>query len=209
MFKTILRKILLRLDQYREPNGLVVKGVRLIGGGSPTVTVGDYTYINDAKLYCWRKGFNLIIGNYCSVAADVDIILGGEHDKEWVSTYPFFEKWGLEELRGQATSKCRGDIVVGSDVWIGHGVTILSGSTIGVGAIIAAGAVVRGVIPAYSIAAGVPARVIKARFSDEISQGLLATEWWNLTKDELMPYVQYLNDPEEFIRQASKFKSDC
>ena len=131
--------------------------------------------------------------------------MGGEHDKDWVSTYPFCEKWELEELRGQATSKCRGDIVVGSDVWIGHGVTVLSGSTIGVGAIIAAGAVVCGHIPAYSIAGGVPARVIKPRFSDEISKGLLATKWWDLSKDELMPYVQYLNDPAEFIRQVSKF----
>ena len=58
MFKTIIRKILLWMDRCRESDQHVCKGVRLIGGGGPTVTVGDFTYINDAKLYCWKAGFN-------------------------------------------------------------------------------------------------------------------------------------------------------
>ena len=54
-------------------------------------------------------------------------------------------------------------VVIGSDVWIGHRVMILPGSRIEDGAIIGAGAVVSGTIPAYSIAGGVPARVIRER----------------------------------------------
>jgi len=52
-------------------------------------------------------------------------------------------------------------IVIGNHVWIGTNVTILKGVTIGDGAIIAAGSVVNKDIPAYSLAAGVPAKVIK------------------------------------------------
>ena len=68
----------------------------------------------------------------------------------------------------------RGDaykVVVEDDVWIGHGAIILSGVTIGKGSVVAAGSVVNKDIPPYSIAGGVPARVLKQRFSkDEIFQ---------------------------------------
>jgi acetyltransferase-like isoleucine patch superfamily enzyme len=52
---------------------------------------------------------------------------------------------------------------IGDDVWIGHGAIILKGVTVGRGAIIAAGAVVTKNIPEYSIAAGVPAKVLRMR----------------------------------------------
>ncbi|RMF98059.1 MAG: acyltransferase [Candidatus Schekmanbacteria bacterium] len=55
------------------------------------------------------------------------------------------------------------DIVIGNDVWIGANCVILSGVTIGDGAVIAAGAVVTKDIPPYTIAGGVPAKVIKQR----------------------------------------------
>ncbi len=54
-------------------------------------------------------------------------------------------------------------IVIEDDVWIGANATIVSGAHIGRGAVIGAGSVVTGVIPAYAIAAGVPARVIGER----------------------------------------------
>ena len=59
------------------------------------------------------------------------------------------------------------DVVIEEDVWCGANVTILKGVTIGRGSIIAAGAVVTKDIPRYSIAGGVPAKVIKKRLSDE------------------------------------------
>lgn len=59
------------------------------------------------------------------------------------------------------------DIIIEEDVWCGANVTILKGVTIGRGSIIAAGAVVTKNIPPYSIACGVPAKVIKKRMSDE------------------------------------------
>lgn len=58
------------------------------------------------------------------------------------------------------------DVIIEEDVWCGANVTILKGVTIGRGSIIAAGAVVTKNIPAYSIAGGVPAKVIKKKFTD-------------------------------------------
>ena len=55
------------------------------------------------------------------------------------------------------------DVIIGNDVWIGANVTIVAGVTIGDGCVIAAGSVVTKDIPPYSIAGGVPAKVIKCR----------------------------------------------
>jgi acetyltransferase-like isoleucine patch superfamily enzyme len=61
------------------------------------------------------------------------------------------------------------DVIIEGDSWIGANVTILSGVTIGRGSIIAAGAVVNKSCPPYSIIGGVPAKVLKYRFTiDEI-----------------------------------------
>lgn len=61
------------------------------------------------------------------------------------------------------------DVIVCEDVWIGARVIILSGVTIGRGAIVSAGAVVTKDVPPYSVVGGVPARIIKFRWTiDEI-----------------------------------------
>lgn len=59
------------------------------------------------------------------------------------------------------------DVIIGNDVWLGAGVIVLPGARIGDGAVIAAGAVVRGEIPAMAIAAGMPARVVSWRHTDD------------------------------------------
>lgn len=59
------------------------------------------------------------------------------------------------------------DVVIEEDVWCGANVTILKGVTIGRGAIIAAGSVVTKDIPRYAIVGGVPAKVIKYKFTEE------------------------------------------
>ncbi len=69
--------------------------------------------------------------------------------------------------------------MIGNDVWVGTGATILSGVTIGDGAVIAAKAVVTKNVPAYGIAAGNPARIVKTRFSQEVIEGLKEICWWD------------------------------
>ena len=60
-----------------------------------------------------------------------------------------------------------GRVVIEDDVWTGANVTILKGVTIGHGSVIAAGAVVTQSFPPYSIIGGVPAKLLKMRFTEE------------------------------------------
>lgn len=121
---------------------------------------GSYGPINVSSRVPDRR---LTIGNYVSIAEDVVFLLGIDHCTNNLSTYPFETM-----LMGKETAISKGDIVVEDDVWIGRRVLILSGVTIGQGAIIAAGAVVTSDVPSYAIVGGVPAKVIKYRFSEDV-----------------------------------------
>ena len=76
----------------------------------------------------------------------------------------------------------KGDIIVEDDVWIGQGATIMSGVHIGQGAVIGAGSIVNKDIEAYSVVAGVPAKLIKMRFPPNIITKLLEIDYSNNLK---------------------------
>ena len=110
----------------------------------------------------------LIIGNYCSIAGGTTFLLGGEHNLNTVSTYPFKVLCFGEER--EAGSK--GDIVVQDDVWIGQNAIICSGVTIRQGAVVAAGAVVTKDVEPYAIVGGNPAKFIKWRLEEKLRKKL-------------------------------------
>lgn len=123
----------------------------------PSCQFGRYTY-GEPRVSFQYNGAKLRVGNFCSIAAGVEILLGGNHFYTRVSTWP----WGLEKHKfnnavGKPDDYTKGDVIIGSDVWIGHGVLILSGVTIGCGAVIGAQAVVTHDVPPYAIVAGNPA----------------------------------------------------
>ncbi|WP_245422020.1 CatB-related O-acetyltransferase [Rhodoplanes serenus] len=132
--------------------------------------IGDYTYGVPA-IRPWGSA-RLTVGRYTSIAAEVEIFLGGDHRMDAVSLYPFD---GPDET-GAA------DVWIGSDVWIGFGATILPGVRIGHGAVVGARAVVSRDVPDYGIAVGNPARVVRHRFAPEIIAALLRTAWWDLDR---------------------------
>ena len=204
MTRRVLSFIRFLTERLSRDSSSADVNLRLIGGGKPLVSIGDHTYINSARLYCWKDKASLSIGSYCSIAEEVCFILGGDHDLDWVSTYPFIERWKMSSLKEMATRKVRGNIDIASDVWIGHGVTILSGTKIGVGCVIGAGAVVRGDLPPYSIAAGSPAKVIRRRFDSETCHKLLQSRWWLMPKESIVELVSYMNDPESFLAQIAE-----
>jgi carbonic anhydrase/acetyltransferase-like protein (isoleucine patch superfamily) len=74
---------------------------------------------------------------------------------------------------------------VGNDVWIGVRAAIKDGVTVGDGAVIAAGAVVVEDVSPYAIVGGVPAKLIRFRFPQEIVQFLLNFRWWEQDDDWL------------------------
>lgn len=107
---------------------------------------------------------NVDIGDYCLIASRVAFVGRHDHDFTHVGFPMRYAPW--IGSRRFPSSYLYEQIVVGQDVWIGYGATVLTGVTIGRGSVIAAGSLVTRDIPPYSIAAGIPARVIGARFAD-------------------------------------------
>lgn len=146
-----------------------------------SIGVGSYGL---PEIHDWKEGSILNIGAFCSIAAQVQIFLGGHHHVNWATTYPFSDM--LPSIPGIPKSGfSRGDVVVGNDVWICTGAMILSGVTIGDGAVIGAGAVVTHDVEPYSIVAGNPAEHIRWRFDDETRVKLRETRWWEWPVEEL------------------------
>lgn len=144
------------------------------------LVVGPHTYGSLALRYWGAPGTYVCrIGDYCSIADNVQIFLGGYHRPEWVSMYPFsgFPEW--PEARGMEDTVGRGDVTIGSDVWLGSHAVIMSGMTIGHGAVVAAHAVVSRDVPPYAIVAGNPARIVKYRFDGPTIAEMLRIAWWD------------------------------
>lgn len=159
--------------------------IRLLGGSSkslqqryPQYEIGRGTYGSDLRILRRKDGATLKIGAYCSIAAGVQIFLGGEHRVDWVTTFPFNVLWtSAKHIKGHP--KTKGNVEIGNDVWIGREALILSGVRIGDGAVIGVRSVVTKDIPPYAIAAGNPAQVIRKRFDDMTIQRLLNLKWWD------------------------------
>lgn len=160
---------------------------------NPNYRVGKFTY-GGPRVYDWSEKSTLVIGNYTSIADEVDIILGGNHRMDWVSMYPFpalQAQWPIaKSIEGHPWTK--GDVVIGNDVWIGNGAMILSGVNVGDGAVIAARAVVVKDVPPYSIVGGSPAKVIKYRFSKAKIKKLLNIKWWDWPEEKISANVKTL-----------------
>ena len=158
----------------------------------PQYRIGRASY-GDLTIAAYPGDADLVMGAYCSVAAKVTVLLGGEHRTDWVTTYPFSAI--LPEYRDIAGHpRTRGDVVIGNDVWIGREAMILSGVTIGDGAVIGARAVVNRDVPPYGIVAGNPARLVRLRFSEATVARLLEIAWWAWPEERVRRAVPYLLD---------------
>ncbi len=112
-------------------------------------------------------------------------------------TFPlFYEDWELEKSNVASAWDNKGDIVIGNDVWIGFEAVILAGVKIGDGAIIGTRAVVTKDVPPYSIVGGIPAKIIRKRYSPDIIEQLLSLRWWDWPKDRIkrnLPFIMASN----------------
>src|SRR5580700_3856059 len=141
-------------------------------------TLGDYSYIvNDGDMAYTN------VGKFCSIAA-MTRINPGNHPMQRASQAHFSYR-ASAYFEGEADEAEFFDwrrsqrVGIGHDVWIGHGAIVLAGRRIGNGAVIAAGAVVTKDVAPYAIVAGNPARVIRARFADDIAARLQRLAWWD------------------------------
>lgn len=162
--------------------------------------IGDWTY-GFPEVVDWEDGTNLVIGKYCSIAAGVVIMLGGEHYYERVSTYPFNKKFLKNFDEAIKDRKTKGGVTIGNDVWIGRNALILSGVKIGDGAVIGAAAVVTKDVPPYAIVAGNPAKIIRYRFDEATINAIIKLDWWNWPDEKVRININKLTSNPEILIQ--------
>jgi len=181
-----------------------------ISGGVVMVNccVGDYTYISGNDFGSIVSHItNTKIGKYCSIASNIEI-LSATHNYKNVTSYQFYKLpqsfcFNPREIKADYIEK---ETLIGNDVWIGHKVIIMGGVTIGDGAVIGAGAVVTKDVPPYSIVCGMPAKIMKYRFSEDNIKKLLKISWWNFDETTIKNNINLIMNEniEEFINKFYK-----
>ncbi len=143
------------------------------------------------------------VGKFCSIASHARIN-PGNHPMDRVTqhhmTYRRVE-YGFDSTDDVEFFKWRRDhrCVIGHDVWLGHAVVVMPGVTIGTGAVVGSQAVVTKDVAPYQVVAGVPARPIRMRFSDDVIAKLLSIQWWNWDRCTLKERFNDLRDVPAFI----------
>jgi acetyltransferase-like isoleucine patch superfamily enzyme len=180
-----------------------LEGKNSFGNGSIIASskIGYASYLGNNTSFT-----NTSIGRYCSIGSNIGCISGKHPSSIFVSTHPAFfstkhpinmsyvKQQMFEEHAPPRDLEGKYSIIIGNDVWIGENSKLMDGIVIGDGAIIAANALVVKDVQPYSIVGGVPASIIKYRFSNEDIAFLMKLKWWD--------------KPENWIKEhAEKFKN--
>ena len=166
---------------------------------------GKHTYGNSIIHYN-NENAKLVVGNFCSIAINCNVWLGGNHRTDLVTTYPFghIHENIFDNFNGKGHPSTNGDVIIGNDVWIGANVTIMSGVTIGDDVVIANNSHVVKNAETYSLIGGNPAKLIKKRFTEEQINKLLEIKWWNWDDKKINKFTPLLcnQDIDKFITSA-------
>jgi len=166
--------------------------------------IGRYTYISS---HTDVEG--AVIGKFCSISDHCRIGMGG-HNLRTVSTSPIFTEKNnaIQTQWVDHNSYAPEDklAVLGNDVWVGSHALINGGVTIGDGAVIGAGAVVIKDVPPYAVVGGVPAKVIKYRFSEDVIERLLKLKWWDFNDEVLINNIEFFQTENISISMIENLK---
>lgn len=168
------------------------------------LTMGSFSYSRSAL------DQDTEIGRYCSIATGCTV-MGIEHPTDRISTHtftfrPFYSKYFRNSMgRGPSTkpfAATLSPVRIEHDVWIGQNVLLKRGVTIGTGSIVAAGSVITKDVPPYAIVGGVPAKLIRYRFKDEMISDLLESRWWDFHVADF--HGLDVEAPEKFISELKE-----
>lgn len=172
--------------------------------------IGAHTYVGKHTGLCPPD--KIKIGDYCCIANNV-FFNPSTHPVNWLSVHPF-QYWQKLDPRLYGVfpenknpikfNELPKSIEIGNDVWIAEHTFIMGGVKIGDGAIIGMNAVVTKDIPPYAVAVGVPARVVKYRFSEEIIEKLLRLKWWELSYEFVLTLP--FNDVNTCIKLIEEYR---
>jgi virginiamycin A acetyltransferase len=160
-------------------------------------SIGSFSYVCGKTLVTKTS-----IGRFCSIGPRCLFGWGIHPSKDFVSTHPIFystKKQAGITFADQDYIEERKPITVGNDVWIGANVIVLDGVTIGNGAIVATGAVVTKDVPPYAIYGGVPAKLIRYRFEQEVIERLMDFQWWDKDQEWLKTNFKLFHNINELI----------
>jgi len=149
------------------------------------ILLGDYSYVvNDSQIAY------ATIEKFCSIAA-MTRINPGNHPMQRASQVHFTYRAsayfpGEPDEQEFFDWRRNHHVTLSHNVWTGHGDIILPGHNIGTGAVVADGAVVTKDVPAYMIVGGNPAKPIRRRFSEKISEQLITLAWWDWNHGQLL-----------------------
>lgn len=179
------------------PLGTVYLQARISG-----VEMGNYSYIGRGTII-----HNTTIGKFCSISDFCVIGLPG-HSTNTLSTSPLFSgihngtksSWVNKNMPHTPV-----DVKIGNDVWIGYRAIIPVNVTVGDGAVIAAGAVVTKDVPPYAVVGGVPAKVIKYRFSQDVIEKLLDLRYWDRPDEEIKKNINLFQKEDLSIEDLNNW----
>ncbi len=180
--------------------------------------IGKYSY----GALCKNHIFIKRIGAFCSFAEGAEVV--GNHETHFISTHPMFYEgksvkgleydylnakccdWYFSDVIPKGMVEENRRITIGNDVWLGRNVIVTNSSNIGNGVIAGAGAVITRDVPDYAVVGGVPARIIRYRYTPEQIEALNRISWWDWP-DEIIRerYDDFYLPIEDFI---SKYDRD-
>lgn len=124
-----------------------------------TIEIGNDVFIGDGADFSASRS-SIIIGRKVMFGPNVTI-RGGNHTVHYVGKFMYDITDSTKDPKDDEP------VIIEDDVWVGSRAIILKGITIGRGSIVGAGSVVTKSVPPYAIVGGVPARIIKMRFTEE------------------------------------------
>jgi acetyltransferase-like isoleucine patch superfamily enzyme len=160
--------------QWRRDNVVIAPGSYV----HPSTTIGKCTRINAIS----HLG-QCAIGAYCAIGGRL-VVRSTNHRTNYLNMQDWAQK-RVVRSDVMVAGEIEREVVIGNAVWIGDSVIVLPGVTIGDGAVVGAGSVVTRSIPAFSIAVGNPARVLRNRFSEKITKLLRTIRWWEWSEKKI------------------------